>query len=212
MIGIFGGTFDPVHFGHIKPALDVMQRLSLEELRFIPCSIPALRNLPTASSEQRLLMLHAALDGHDYCFIDERELKRKGTSYMVDTLKSLRDEFKDKSLCLIVGMDAFYGLHKWHQWRSIFELANCVVTYRPGSELNFKTMPEELLEMVNSGKVDSEQTFMQKKHGAILFMPVTQLDISSTEIRERIRQKQPIDELVPEPVNNIIQQQKIYAG
>lgn len=212
MIGIFGGTFDPVHLGHIKPALDVMQRLALEELRFIPCSIPAHRALPVATAEQRLTMLHAAIDGYERCIIDERELNRQGVSYMVDTLQSLNDELKGSALCLIIGMDAFYGLHQWHQWQKIFELANCVVTFRPGCEFNSEAMHPDLIKAVNQRQVESEEIFTQKGSGAILFMPVTQLDISATDIRQRIKQQQSIDELVPAAVNNIIKQQQLYIG
>lgn len=212
MIGIFGGTFDPVHLGHIKPALDVMQRLALDELRFIPCSIPAHRELPIASTQQRLSMLHAALDGYENCIIDDRELNRQGVSYMVDTLQSLHEELNESTLCLIIGMDAFYGLNKWHQWQRLFELANCVVTYRPGSDFNLETLHPDLVKVVNQRRVDSEELFSKKDRGAILFMPVTQLDISATDIRQKIKQQQSINELVPTAVNEIIQQQQLYVG
>lgn len=217
MIGVFGGTFDPIHLGHIKPALDVMQRLGLDELRFIPCSIPAHRPLPIANTEQRLAMLHAAIDEHQHCIIDERELNREGTSYMVDTLRSLRVEFKNSSFCLIIGMDAFYGLHQWYQWQDIFKLANCIVTYRPGCEFDLATLPPDLVKVVNENQVNSEEEFIErscteKNTGALLFMPVTQLDISATAIRKRIKQHQSISELVPSAVENIIQQQQLYVG
>lgn len=212
MIGIFGGTFDPVHLGHIKPALDVKQNLALNELRFIPCSIPAHRSLPVATANQRLTMLHAAIDGYEGCIVDERELNRQGVSYMVDTLRSLHNELNGSALCLIIGMDAFYGLNQWHQWRKIFELANCVVTYRPGCEFNLDTLPPDLVTVVKNRQVDSEKLMNKKDSGALLFMPVTQLDISATEIRQRIKQQQSIDKLVPEAVNKIIQQQQLYTG
>ena len=217
MIGVFGGTFDPVHLGHIKPALDVMQRLGLDELRFIPCSIPAHRTLPVARTEQRLAMLHAAIDEHQDCIIDERELNREGISYMVDTLRSLRNEFKDSTFCLIIGMDAFYGLNKWHQWQDILTLANCIVTYRPGCEFNLDTLHPDLVDVVSNNQVDSEKEFLEKgftekNTGSLLFMPVTQLDISATDIRQRIKQHQPISELVPTAVAKIIRQQQLYVG
>ncbi len=212
MIGIFGGMFDPVHFGHIKPALDVKQSLGLEELRFIPCSIPALRAEPIATVEQRLAMLHAAVDEYDHCVIDERELNRQGVSYMVDTLQSLQDDLSGKHFCLIIGMDAFFGLNQWHQWQRIFELANCVVTYRPGFELNLEQLPADLIAEVKLRQVDSVSAFIKKQHGAIFFMPVTQLNISATDIRQRIKHEKSIEEFVSPAVNNVIQQQKIYTG
>lgn len=217
MIGIFGGTFDPVHFGHIKPALDVMDSLSLTQLRFIPCSVPAHRDSPIASVEQRLMMLRAAIDGYADCVIDERELNRKGVSYMVDTLQSLHADFPEQRLCLIIGMDAFLGLHRWSRWQSIFRFAHCVVTYRPGAELNFDSLPPELKELVEQRQVKSAEALIETGdtddfNGALLFMPVTQLDISATDIRQRIKQQQSIKNMVPATVNTIIQQQQLYTG
>jgi len=217
MIGIFGGTFDPVHLGHIQPALDVKQALSLDELRFIPCSIPAHRDVPTASAEQRVTMLQAAIDGQDGCIIDERELNRQGISYMVDTLKSIHQDFNDKRLCLIIGMDAFMGLHKWHRWQEIFTMADCVVTHRPGFELDLSLLDSDLIELVKLRKVDSKKEFLDngkedKTMGMLLFMPVTQLDISATDIRQRIKKQQPIENMVSAKVNKFIQQQQLYIG
>ncbi len=212
MIGIFGGTFDPVHYGHIKPVLDVKQSLGLEELRFIPCSVPAHRAAPVATVAQRLAMLHAAIDEYENCIIDERELNRQGVSYMVDTLQILQYDLSGKVFCLIIGMDAFFGLNQWYQWQRIFSLANCVVTYRPGFELNLAQLPADLCSEVKQRQIDSIKAFAGQQQGAIFFMPVTQIDISATDIRQRIKNKQSIEEFVPPAVNNVIQQQKIYAG
>ncbi len=217
MIGIFGGTFDPVHLGHIKPALDVKDALSLEQLRFIPCSIPAHRDTPIATVEQRLTMLAAAIEGYEDCIIDEREFNRQGVSYMVDTLQSLHEDYPESGLCLIIGMDAFLGLHRWSRWQSIFKFAHCVVTYRPGSDLSFESLPAELKELIQQRQVASVEALIKKdaiNHAdtALLFIPVTQLDISATDIRQRIKQEQSITDLVPATVNNIIQQQHLYIG
>jgi len=212
MIGIFGGTFDPVHYGHIKPALDVKRALSLTELRFIPCSIPAHRDEPVATAAQRLSMLRAALSEYEGCVIDERELERSGVSYMVDTLQSLRNEFPDEALCLIIGMDAFYGLHKWSRWQTIFELAGCVVTYRPGCELDFDMLAEELKILLQSRQVKTVQEFVDSTNNALLFLPVTQLDISATDIRKRISKDQPTNDMLPLMVKQIIDKQQIYTG
>ena len=110
MIGIFGGTFDPVHYGHIKPALSLKQALNLRQLRFIPNRVPPHRAEPWLSVEQRLLLLNTALKDYPDVIIDERELNRDGPSYMVDTLSSLKKDFPDEGLCLIIGMDTFFGI------------------------------------------------------------------------------------------------------
>ncbi|MCK5724204.1 MAG: nicotinate-nucleotide adenylyltransferase, partial [Gammaproteobacteria bacterium] len=131
MIGILGGTFDPIHYGHLRTALDVQQCLSLDEVRFIPCGEPPHRDKPVAESLQRLAMVRAAIAGQKGFSVDDREIRREGPSYMVDTLTSLKHDFKTESLCLILGMDAFNGLEQWHQWQQIFELANIAVMKRP---------------------------------------------------------------------------------
>lgn len=107
MIGILGGTFDPIHYGHLRTALDVQQALLLDEIRFIPCGEPAHRNKPMAEPLQRLAMVRAAIAGQDKFVADDREIRREGPSYMVDTLASLKKDFNDKSLCLILGSDAW---------------------------------------------------------------------------------------------------------
>jgi len=112
MIGILGGTFDPIHNGHLRTALDVQQCLSLEEVRFIPCGVPPHRVAPVAEPIQRLSMVRAAIARKKKYTVDDREIRRKGPSYMVDTLTSLKRDFKDKSLCLILGTDACNGLEQ----------------------------------------------------------------------------------------------------
>ncbi len=132
MIGILGGTFDPIHHGHLRCAQELLQDLPLDEVRLVPCRIPPHRDTPQASAEQRLRMLKAALDGAPGLTVDDRELSREGPSYTVDTLHSLRAEFGATPLCLIVGMDAFNGLDRWHRWQELIGLAHIVVAHRPG--------------------------------------------------------------------------------
>ena len=119
MIGILGGTFDPVHFGHLRPALEVMQALALEEIRFIPNRLPPHREPPWLDADTRRRLLQIAIAQTPGFVLDERELQRDGPSYMVDTLQSLRVDFPDSALCLVIGMDAFAGLPRWHRWQEI---------------------------------------------------------------------------------------------
>ncbi len=134
MIGLFGGTFDPIHYGHLRPLWEVKEALKFDQLRLIPSFIPPHRGKPGASAKQRLEMLRLAVaDVPDY-EVDERELQRGGPSYTVETLQSLRNELGDQPLCWVMGLDAFLGLASWYQWRRITELAHIVVTQRPGSQ------------------------------------------------------------------------------
>ena len=208
MIGIFGGTFDPIHYGHLRTALDVQQYLSLDEVRFIPCGEPAHRNKPIAEPLQRLAMVRAAIAGQEKFTLDDREIRRQGPSYMVDTLASLKEDFKDKSLCLILGTDAFNGLEQWYQWQKIFEFANIVIMQRPAVngqvELN-----KRLLAQLKDRFVDADD-LKRKQNGSICFVPVTQLDISATAIRQQWQQGKNIQFFLPDTVLTLIQQQNIY--
>jgi len=207
MIGIFGGTFDPVHFGHLRPALEVQQALGLNEVRFIPAGQPPHRETPYASTPQRLSMLRTAIDDQPGFVVDERELRREGPSYMVDTLASLREEVGQTPLCLILGYDAFLGLPGWHQWNSLIELAHLVITHRPG--WNHDELDDALQSLVKQCETGVER-LSEQAAGGLLFVPVTQLDISATIIREQIRAGQDIRYLLPDTVYRIIREQKLY--
>lgn len=208
MIGILGGTFDPVHFGHLRTALDVQQYLSLSEVRFIPCGEPPHREKPLATPLQRLAMVRAAIAGQEKFTADDREIRRGGPSYMVDTLASLKKDFQNESLCLMLGTDAFNGLEKWHRWQEIFELANIVVMQRPA----FMGQPlvNELLLAKLKQRVLTAESFQKTIQGGICFIPVTQLDISATAIRQQYQQGKDIQFFLPDSVLTLIRQQNIY--
>jgi nicotinate-nucleotide adenylyltransferase len=132
MIGVYGGTFNPVHYGHLRTALEVKELFELEQLRLIPCRVPPHRDEPEVPAHIRLQMLEAAVSGTPGFSVDRRELDRAGPSYMVDTLHSLRSEIGNMPLLLFIGADAFGGLERWHQWQRLFDYAHIVVMTRPG--------------------------------------------------------------------------------
>jgi len=207
MIGIFGGTFDPVHYGHIKPALSVKQALNLSQLRFIPNRVPPHREKPWLSSEQRLALLQAAVQDYPEIIVDERELNRAGPSYMVDTLKSLKQDFPGEALCLIIGMDAFYGISVWHQWRTVFDLCQLVVTTRPGfdrSEIaahmdsdDYRFLEQKMSDDINIFTGRDLPAQSAQEPGKILLQSVPQLAISSTQIRENVQDSEKISQWMP---------------
>ncbi|HEV7448137.1 MAG TPA: nicotinate-nucleotide adenylyltransferase, partial [Steroidobacteraceae bacterium] len=131
-IGLFGGTFDPIHYGHLRTAFELWQELRLSEVRFMPTGSPPHREQPYAAPELRLAMVKAAVASQPAFVVDDREIRRTGVSYSVDTLTEVRNEFPDRSLCLLLGMDAFLGLPNWHRWRELLDLAHIVVAHRPG--------------------------------------------------------------------------------
>ena len=208
MTGIFGGTFDPIHFGHLRTALDVMQGVGLDELRFIPLYWPVHRAAPVATARQRLRMVKAALTGQTGFRVDERELQRQGESYTVDTLVSLRAELGDSAICLLVGGDAFCQFLSWHRPREILDLAHLIVMQRPG---HGALTDSALLELLAERQTSDKQLLRTRPAGHIHFQPVTQLEISATQIRDLIALGQSPRYLLPDAVLHIIQDQNLYS-
>ncbi len=208
-MGVFGGTFDPIHFGHLRTAHELAQSLSLSEVRFLPCGLPPHRAIPVASAEQRCAMVGLALASQAGFVLDDRELQRDGPSYSVDTLESLKADFPGSALCLIVGMDAFLGLPRWHRWQRIFELAHVVVAHRPGWRVPYRGPLGEILRARRSRQ---PQELHAVDAGRIYVHPVTQLEISSTEIRDLIRAGNDPRFLLPEKVRGSIQDTACYQS
>lgn len=202
LIGILGGTFDPVHYGHLRPALEVMQQAHLQQLRFIPNRLPPHRETPLLSDQQRAELVALAIADTPGFVLDRRELQRPGPSYMVDTLSSLKAEFAGDALCLIMGMDAFHGLPQWHQWSRLFELCHLIVTTRPGSSLPAFAREADMARRIS----DDTGCLQQGTQGQILLQSVTQLDISASLIRQQLSQQQSIRFLLPEVVREKLEQ------
>lgn len=208
-IGIFGGTFDPIHFGHLRTAFEMLQALRFDEVRFMPCGSPPHRGAPVADAELRLRMVQVAMAGQHGFMVDDRELRRPGPSYSVDTLTALRGEFPLRSLALIIGMDAFLGLPKWYQWREILQLAHVVVAHRPGWRAPDMGPLGELLADRGTHRIGDMH---QAKSGHIYIHDVTQLEISSSEIRELVAAGRDPRFLMPDAVRDVIEQSGCYAA
>jgi nicotinate-nucleotide adenylyltransferase len=207
-IGLFGGTFDPVHNGHLRVALDALEGLGLAEVRLLPARRNPLREAPGASAEQRRDLLSAAVAGEPGLRVDARELERDGPSYTVDTLASLRGEYGPaRPLALMVGGDAFTGLPGWHRWRELFDLAHVVVLQRPGHAAD---LPPELAAVTGARAARNGTELHAQPAGRVLFWRVTQLEISATDIRARVAAGRSIRYLVPDPVANEITRQGLY--
>ena len=207
-IGLFGGTFDPIHYGHLRTAFELLQKLRLSEVLFVPTGQPPHREAPLASAELRLEMVRAAASDQPGFSVDDREIRRRGRSYSVDTIGELRHEHPRAPLCLLLGMDAFLGLPAWHRWLDLFELCHVVVAPRPGWDAPVSGLLGEILSQRGTAAVDD-------LHGAIggriLVQPVTQLEIASTDLRALLLSGRDPRYLVPEPVRAIIQRTGCYA-
>jgi nicotinate-nucleotide adenylyltransferase len=207
-IGIFGGTFDPIHFGHLRPAFELSQALKLAEVRFLPAGNPPHRQATLASAELRLALVKAAVAGEKRFVVDDREVRRTGASYSVDTLTELRAEFPDRSLCLMLGMDAFLGLPDWHRWRDILDLAHVVVWHRPGWKAPVHGPLGEVMVDRGTGAI---RELHEQKAGRVYIHAVTQLEIASTQLRQVIVSGTDPRYLVPDEVRKIIVETGCYA-
>jgi nicotinate-nucleotide adenylyltransferase len=207
-LGIFGGTFDPIHFGHLRTAFELLQLLSLGELRFVPAGNPPHRDVPLAEAGLRLAMVRAAIEGQLGFAVDDREVRRVGPSYTVTTLSELRSEQPQCPLVLVVGMDAFLGLPTWHQWREILQLAHVAVAHRPGWRAPTSGALGELLQQWGTDQV---QDLHESLAGRIYVHPVTQLEISSTDLRNIILSGRDPRYLVPDAVRDIIRDTGCYT-
>jgi nicotinate-nucleotide adenylyltransferase len=207
MIGVFGGTFDPIHYGHLRPVEEVMHALALEQVCYVPARQPPHRPPPVASIEQRLHMVELALAGKPGFYIDQRELERPGPSYTVDTLESLRAEFSARCLCLIMGFDAFLGIESWHRWPRLLELAHIVIMHRPGGwESSVKGLPG----WVQTRLCQDRTQLIGKPAGLLLVQAVTPQPISASELRVAIATGESVQDLLPETVWRYIRENKLY--
>ena len=206
-IGIFGGTFDPIHIGHLRIALELKQQLQLDEMRLLPCYLPPHRPTPGASANQRVDMLEIALQDCADLQIDKRELQRDKPSYTYDTLHDLRAEVGEQtSLCLCMGMDSFATLDTWHNWDQLLQLAHILVVARPGWLL-----PESgaVADLLQSHRGDCT-AITQQAAGAIVVLEQRLLPISATDIRAQIRTGNSPQFLVPDGVWNYIRRNGLY--
>lgn len=208
-MGVFGGTFDPIHYGHLRTAFEVLQALQFSEVRFMPCGTPPHRGVPVASPEVRLEMVRAATEGQHGFVVDDRELLRDGPSYSVDTLAALRNEFPLRPIALIIGMDAFLGLPKWYHWQEILQLAHIVVAHRPGWKAPDIGPLGELLAERGTHRIGD---LHQARSGHIYILDVTQLEISSTDIRDIVSAGRDPRFLMPDAVRDFIRASGCYAG
>lgn len=207
---IYGGTFDPVHHGHLRLALEVSKRLGGVPVNLMPCHIPPHRGETGATAAQRVHLLDLAIAGESSLRLDDRELRRGGASYTADTLRQLRRELGvDVPLVIVLGTDAFAGLDQWKEWRHIPDLAHIVVVQRPGIELNPKGEPARLLA---ERAVESVDALRGSPSGRVLEFNPPWLDISATAIRECIGLGQSPRYLAPDTVLAEIQHMGLYGA
>jgi len=206
-IGILGGTFNPVHFGHLRTALAAQQEFSLDEVRLIPCHHPVHKEEPEVSAQHRIEMLHKATKAEKRILVDVRECMRPGPSYMIETLDSLRIEYPHDRLFLLMGVDAYNKLEGWKDWQKLFELAHIIVITRPGWEIK----PSQLIKKYCEHRsVSSFSEMCQSKSGKVLTYSFIPLMIASSEIRKLLKENKSVRYLIPNKVIKYLKKHKLY--
>ncbi|MBI4938391.1 MAG: nicotinate-nucleotide adenylyltransferase [Nitrosomonadales bacterium] len=219
-IGILGGTFDPIHYGHLRLAQEVLEQCSLSAIRFIPCGTPPHRSAPHAAAQHRLNMTRLALQGNPAFVLDEREIRRTDPCYTVDTLTALRAELgAQRPLCLLMGGDAFLSLHTWHEWEKLFGLAHIVAVQRGvcsshdgrplGNAINGANAA--LRDAYHARLAPSPRALHESPAGAIVVVDMPALEISATGIRRRCAEKKSIRYLLPDAVADYIRSNHFYT-
>jgi nicotinate-nucleotide adenylyltransferase len=204
LIGINGGTFDPIHFGHLRSALEVLMHLNLDEVKFIPSFQPVHKDCPEVSAVHRCEMVRLAIKRQPKFVLDTIEADREGESYMVATLADLKKNNSDTILVLMMGTDAFAKFNAWHKWQEILQLANIVIMRRPGCMSDYGNNVAEILDKYRAEKLTQQA-------GQIIELSVTQLDLSATALRGFLQNNQAVDYLMPASVVEYIKNNNLYG-
>ena len=206
-IGILGGTFDPIHIGHLRAALETAELMGLDEVRLIPCARPPHRDSPQVSAEQRLQLVQLAVANLPTLRVDDRELRRNSPSWTIDTLQSLREELGEQTqLFLLLGWDAFCGLPSWQRWTELLDHCHLLVLQRPDADLE---APQALRDLLAARSVTDPQGLLGSA-GQIAFVWQTPLAVSATDIRRRLATGRSAHFLVPDAVLQHIHAHGLY--
>lgn len=205
---IFGGTFDPVHYGHLRAAAEVCEKLAVDDFRLLPAGIPPHRDYTGAEAYHRLAMLELALAPYPDLTVDEREVRRDGPSYMVETLVSIREEVGSRPIILCLGQDAANQLSGWHRWHELPDLAHLLVMKRPRSRPKYSG---EVAEVLRERRVRRPTQLMEAESGRVCYLGVTQLAISSTDIRRQVADGRDPRFLLPSTVQAYIRKHGLYG-
>lgn len=213
-VGILGGTFDPVHYGHLRLAEELAGTLKLDEVRFVPSGTPPHRAAPGVAAVHRLEMVRLAAAGNARFTVDDREIRRAGPGYSYDTLAELRAEAgAARPLALLVGADAFLEFATWHRWHEIFALAHVVIAHRPGYPVErwSERMPQPLAREYAARLMQQPLATHLSPAGGIVVVPFTALDISATAVRAMMRDGHSPRYLLPDQVLQYIQTHRLYS-
>lgn len=209
LLALYGGTFDPIHYGHLESVEALASLVKLQSVNIMPNNVPPYRQQPEASSAQRKEMIELAIAGNPLFTVDNRELTRSTPSWTVETLEQLRAELgPQQPLAFIIGQDSLLSLYRWHRWEMLLTLCHLLVAQRPGYPLTMET-PEQQAWLAQNVK-DSVETLHQQPAGKVLLAQTPLYNISATSIRQRLKNNQTCDDLLPPDVLAFILQNGLY--
>ena len=204
---IFGGTFDPIHNGHLQTAAALVKELGISTLALMPSAVPPHRPQPDASPEQRLDMVKLASQYHKAFTVEDWELRQDRPSFTANTLSEFKTQFPDDTLLFVMGMDSLMSLHRWHHWRQLIECAHLVVMPRAGSPFNPKN--DELKEFISVHLTRNKNALNTQSQGLLYIAETPMVDVSATELRKQLQQREKNLPL-PSNVYNYIRQHQLY--
>lgn len=206
LIGILGGTFNPVHMGHLHVAEQVLTQVPLSECRFLPCNQPVHRNRPSVSVDDRLNMLRLALIDQSYMTVDTHEIDRGGPSYMIDTLHSLTEPSTHHIFALIIGADSFATLNTWKDWQQLLNYGHLIVVNRPGQP----ALSQDMAEYARRHQTSEVDQLLSTPMGKLYFLGIEPSPISSTALRTHLQQGDDCETMLPSNVYDYIKSHKLY--
>ena len=215
LVGIYGGTFDPIHYGHLRIAEELLDSIGLQRMIFVPSGAPRLRAAPAASRGHRAAMVRLAIQDNSRFALDEREINRPGTSTTVQSLREYRCELgENTALCFVLGIDAFIKINQWSEWQTLLNLCHLIVVGRPGfvSISGEKDLPAEIRHEYSSRHAADASDLARQPGGCIYTTRTSLLEISASQIRSLIGTAKSIRYLLPENVSEYIKSNRLYTG
>ncbi len=213
LVGIYGGTFDPIHYGHLRVAEELADEVNFQQIIFVPSGTPRLRNTPLGSRDQRAEMVRLAIQDNPHFAIDEREIYRPGVTATVESLREFQSEsIPNRILCFIVGIDTFIHINHWIQWRELFNLCHLVVVARPGygSISDHRTLPQEVAQELALRRAVSADDLSKQATGLIYIAHTSLLEISASHIRHLVGINKSIRYLLPSTISDYIVKNQLY--
>ncbi|MFK8137457.1 MAG: nicotinate (nicotinamide) nucleotide adenylyltransferase [Bdellovibrionales bacterium] len=210
-IGIFGGSFNPIHLGHIQSVVDVHEKLEMEKIYVVPAFLNPLKEpIEGPSPEQRLELTKVGMEDYgEFVEVDDQEIQRKGPSYSIETINKYKDQHPGEELHLILGMDTFSQFDSWKDYEQIVETVHLVVTSRPGNQLPFsiEDIPKGLRKFVAA----FDRNYIELTTGThIEFIKIEDVDVSATEVRKKLRTGHRVEKYLSFPVERFIKDNSLY--